>query len=446
MKKFLLLCLLCFLFVGLKAQTTIQAKVVDTNGLIHLYAVKDHFSMSKQIIGIIPIDEQGEFFVNLPLVTRPQRIEIHTELYKKYLFVEPNGKYEIVMRDTLGARLDVIEEPESKSNFLIKEATEMYTTFYQKCKGENGLNREMYFEQLPEFITALENKFEGKGNAYFQRLINSYIGQRKIELWIRTNKPNKADKLALDLINSMPVNYQETGYVQMIRFFHKTRLNKFGLTPTRRFGIMLSAADVHQNDTLKELAILDAYVNAIRFRWVDRSFLLEKLSELSKGFRLEDTQQMAQRIVKKYSQLIVGDPLPKMSFETVTGDSVSWSDFEGKLVYLDCFGTWCAPCVQEMKEMPPIVEKFKDKVHFVALSFNDTKEELRNYVKLNEYDWPFLFGGINEAAKNSLQITSFPTYILLNERGEILDYPAKRPRDPNFEKYLKRFIENEKVD
>jgi len=40
---------------------------------------------------------------------------------------------------------------------------------------------------------------------------------------------------------------------------------------------------------------------------------------------------------------------------------------KGKIIYMEFWASWCAPCREEMKTMHEIIEKYKDKVSIVYI-------------------------------------------------------------------------------
>src|ERR1700691_4191899 len=46
-----------------------------------------------------------------------------------------------------------------------------------------------------------------------------------------------------------------------------------------------------------------------------------------------------------------GDTAPAFSIQTDTGKTVTARDFGGKLLILNFWATWCAPCVQEVPSL-----------------------------------------------------------------------------------------------
>ncbi|MEY8708587.1 TlpA disulfide reductase family protein [Bacteroides faecichinchillae] len=107
--------------------------------------------------------------------------------------------------------------------------------------------------------------------------------------------------------------------------------------------------------------------------------------------------------------------------------------YKGKVIYMDFWGTWCSPCKAEMKYTPDIKEALKDKeVIFMYLANHSTEDSWKNIIK--EYH----LTGANvvhfnlpdeqqELLEKSLSINSFPTFILLDKEGNIVDRHAPRP-------------------
>lgn len=72
-----------------------------------------------------------------------------------------------------------------------------------------------------------------------------------------------------------------------------------------------------------------------------------------------------------------GQTAPGFTLQTLDGESVSLSDFEGKPVLLNFWATWCAPCRLEMPELDATAKDYAD-TGLVVLGIN--QEEPANVV------------------------------------------------------------------
>ena len=54
-------------------------------------------------------------------------------------------------------------------------------------------------------------------------------------------------------------------------------------------------------------------------------------------------------------------PLPLLTVETLDGQPASLADFAGKVVVLNLWATWCAPCREEMPSLDRLQAQFADR-------------------------------------------------------------------------------------
>ena len=111
--------------------------------------------------------------------------------------------------------------------------------------------------------------------------------------------------------------------------------------------------------------------------------------------------------------------------------------YKGKVVYLDVWGTWCGPCKDMMQYAGSAKKLFDGKdVIFLYLSNRSSDKSWKNIIK--EYG---LTGKIavhynlpdeqQRAIEKFLQVRSFPTYILIDKEGNIVNRDAPRPNREN---------------
>jgi thiol-disulfide isomerase/thioredoxin len=58
--------------------------------------------------------------------------------------------------------------------------------------------------------------------------------------------------------------------------------------------------------------------------------------------------------------VVAGDPAPELRLPLVDGDTASLADFQGKVVLLNIWATWCPPCITELPSMQRVYEAYAD--------------------------------------------------------------------------------------
>ncbi|MDR2653464.1 MAG: TlpA family protein disulfide reductase [Prevotellaceae bacterium] len=116
--------------------------------------------------------------------------------------------------------------------------------------------------------------------------------------------------------------------------------------------------------------------------------------------------------------------------------------YRGKVIFIDVWGTWCGPCLSNIKNYSHrFEEKFKDKdLIFMYLANKSPENAWRNYIKQQQltgeqivhYRLPDLQQNLLE---RKLNVNSFPTYFIIDRKGKITDYKVHYPMD--FENVVK---------
>jgi thiol-disulfide isomerase/thioredoxin len=71
----------------------------------------------------------------------------------------------------------------------------------------------------------------------------------------------------------------------------------------------------------------------------------------------EDLLRKFQHVCRVYEAFKPGNPVPDLALPDVNGDTVRLSDLRGKVLYIDFWGSWCYPCLQELPHSLSLEEK-----------------------------------------------------------------------------------------
>ena len=102
------------------------------------------------------------------------------------------------------------------------------------------------------------------------------------------------------------------------------------------------------------------------------------------------------------------------------GSLVSLKDFQGKVVFLNFWATWCPPCRAEMPAMEKLWQKFREEEFVIlAVDVREGKEKVSSFVKENGLTFPVLLDSRGGVA-NTYGIRAIPTTYLLDPEGRIV--------------------------
>lgn len=108
------------------------------------------------------------------------------------------------------------------------------------------------------------------------------------------------------------------------------------------------------------------------------------------------------------------------SLPSVSGAEVKLSDFEGKVVFLNFWATWCPYCRTERSALQSLYDKYKDK-EFVVLSVSIDRsgiDTVKKFVEAHELTFPNLH---DQTSKVALEygIRGVPVTLFIDKKGKV---------------------------
>jgi len=111
---------------------------------------------------------------------------------------------------------------------------------------------------------------------------------------------------------------------------------------------------------------------------------------------------------------------PDFSLPDLTGKKIRLKDFRGKVVFLNFFATWCAPCRLEMPAMERLHWSYKDKgLVVLAVDIRESAKTVRAFTQELKLSFPALLDQKGSVAY-TYSVRPVPATYLIGRDGKIL--------------------------
>jgi len=122
------------------------------------------------------------------------------------------------------------------------------------------------------------------------------------------------------------------------------------------------------------------------------------------------------------SSVRVGSPAPDFTLFSLAGPPVSLHEQRGKVVLINFWATWCAPCREEMPALQAAYEKLADQ-GLVVLGVNWTQvdylPDVEAFVEALGLTFPILLDSDGTVSEDLYQVLGLPTSVLIGRDGTI---------------------------
>jgi len=120
---------------------------------------------------------------------------------------------------------------------------------------------------------------------------------------------------------------------------------------------------------------------------------------------------------------LVGSAAPEIAAEAVTGEGpATLADASGKVVILDFWATYCAPCKKSFPKYQELVDQFGGELAVIAISVDNpedaTKEQLEAFVKETGVKFSIVWDK-DQAAAKKYSPPKMPTSFVVDKTGVV---------------------------
>jgi peroxiredoxin len=172
------------------------------------------------------------------------------------------------------------------------------------------------------------------------------------------------------------------------------------------------------------------------------TFDLARLLKNKGGGRAKEADKLFQEVIDRYAdvdgnrgglgkaaaaelfevrRLGVGKTAPEIEGKDGDGKHFKLSDYRGKVVVLDFWGHWCAPCRATYPHHRALVKRLANRPFALLGINNDTPEDLKKALQTANITWRFWRDGGKDGGRIGKQwnVHSWPMIYVLDHRGVI---------------------------
>ncbi len=495
----ILLCLLSLLLT-LSAGAEVTAVRGEAPGfegrLVAVVGVQDEFSGKRVFLGQSEIDDSGFFEVKFE-ITNTQRIYVHIQRMEAPLFVQPGKSYRVVFPkreqadflrfDNTEVSLQLIEFPSDDINLVIRKFNADYAVFLRDHFYDFAIDE---YRGAPEYLQYKRNKIDNI-DLYPHQVASDSLSQnleKGFSKWVvsfedsvlSSVQPSSDFEFAsaykmyacaeLHLLSGMgqDVFYKRYFESETIHQLNPAFANCFRLfvrnclvgQPSEIQSAIVKAIHVDRDlNSLSESISASYSLSSKRMKWLASIVSLKDVYHK----RIFDVTSIELLLAKVATGDVLIDSIASASLYQMERCSEGWQmqdfvfsnenqerwklvDAEGTPIYFLFFATWSPSSLIEVQVLNRWQEKFKGRVHMIAVCMDDDYKNYRRFLEDNlKLPLTVLFGNAEPFIHEKFNIKSIPHSTLLNAQGKILIDHCPQPSDHLFEATMMRFVETERT-
>lgn len=115
----------------------------------------------------------------------------------------------------------------------------------------------------------------------------------------------------------------------------------------------------------------------------------------------------------------VGEPPPEINLPDLNGKKVSLAALRGKVVVVDFWASWCAPCKEEMPVLEALYKRYKDKgLVVIGVSVDNDLANAKKFVSGVKVSFPIVHDA-GHAVADKFKPPRMPTSYVIDKAGKV---------------------------
>ena len=433
------------LFIGFQLnaeETVVQGSIKGFDSkTIKIGVYKDYITNEKEWLAEEIITE-GNFKLSFDLAEINQ-VVLKIEDKETSLFAEAGSVYNIGLSFDEEANRGQAFNKFLNLSFPFPKATELnqqiksFNRAYQDFFAANYAK--MMYKGASKETEAFLNSWTQKKESMSNLFLKNYITYALANLEDISGGSNKT--LESTYIKEQPILYRHKEYMNFFTQFYQEDFDQLTLKSGSQKMMKALMFEESLDRALEELNILKGFESAeltelyllfglyeVYHKKVINQESSEKiLKQITEKGQSDENREIDANILKALERYGKSMQAVNFSLLDAQGEKHALQDYRGKQVYLSFWSNASIPSLRELKVMQKLHEEYGDKVHFVSINLDDDETINQTVVAKNNYKWDFLHFGGNYELREAYQVTTVPSYFLINEQGGISKAFAEGP-------------------
>ena len=414
---------------------------------IEVYKVQDYFSMKEELLATTEVSSDSTFklyFYN----DITQKVIIRSKNNKGYLYIEPNGSYDVYFPDSdpynsfrpTGGLVELafFSLDSTDINYKILGFERWVNDFlatYFYTKSVDGIK---FAKELDLFKTNVEKAYIKDTSKFFKTFVK--FSMASLDDIQQVGARNRFEKHDFYLKFS-PVSYENDAYMEYLKNYYKNFVSRLSMDVNNRvyLGVLNSSPTQIMkalggeytliNLRIRELMMVKMLTDVYYNGDFPQTNILTVLDSVSNFAMFEGTKIISKNLKNRLLELVPGGKAPDFLLSN-NGEVKSLYSYSDKYVYLHFFDPNNVTSLTEIQLLNSLNKKYGNEIQFVSIYINKDTISPQAKEAMKEIKWDLFEIDKNNSIFKDYQIYSSPSYVLIDQYGYIVSSPALGPR-PN---------------
>lgn len=135
-------------------------------------------------------------------------------------------------------------------------------------------------------------------------------------------------------------------------------------------------------------------------------------------------------------------PAPDFSVTDLSGSRLTLTQYRGKIVLLDFWATWCAPCKEEIPHFIDMQNRYGSRgLQVIGISMDDDEPPIRDFQQQFKMNYPVARGSADLATQYG-GVLGLPITFIIDREGRIVSRHIGQTKPEVFETEIQKLLPN----